>query len=169
MIWSVNQRARDYIRALSGRPDATAVLRGDPKHPRLRAVVRFYQTREGVLVLAEAAGLPDQGGPCGGGVFAFHIHEGGACSGTLADPFADTLGHYNPNGCPHPYHAGDMPPLFSSGGRAFLVFLTDRFKVADVVGKTVVIHAGRDNFTSQPSGDSGAKIACGVIKAERAS
>jgi Cu-Zn family superoxide dismutase len=58
-----------------------------------------------------------------------------------------------------------MPPLFSSGGRAFLVFLTNRFKVRDVVGRTVVIHAGRDDFTTQPSGDSGKKIACGVITA----
>ncbi|HHT16172.1 MAG TPA: superoxide dismutase family protein [Papillibacter sp.] len=165
MLWSVAQRAKKYIRVLTGKPDAKAILRGGPSHPNLYATVKLYQTGDGVLVCAEAGGLPDKDGACSGGVFGFHIHEGTSCTGTAADPFADTKGHFNPDGCRHPYHAGDMPPLFSSGGRAFLVFLTNRFKVRDVVGRTVVIHAGRDDFTTQPSGDSGKKIACGVITA----
>lgn len=44
-----------------------------------------------------------------------------------------------------------------------MVFLTDNFRVRDIIGKTVVIHSKADDFTSQPSGDSGSKIACGEI------
>ena len=45
------------------------------------------------------------------------------------------------------------------------MFVTNRFKVEDVLGKTVIVHDKRDDFTSQPSGDAGAKIACGIIEA----
>ena len=64
----------------------------------------------------------------------------------------------------HPYHAGDLPPLFGSGGVAVSVFLTDRFHLEDIIGKTVIIHSSPDDFTTQPSGNAGAKIACGEIK-----
>jgi Cu-Zn family superoxide dismutase len=165
MFFSAAQRAKSYIRVLAGRPDAKAVLRGGPSHPNLRAEVKFFQTSDGVLVSTVASGLPEKDGPCAGGVFGFHIHEGTSCTGTEADPFADTKGHFNPGGCRHPYHAGDMPPLFSNNGRAFSVFLTNRFRLHEIVGRTVVIHAGRDDFTPQPGGGSGAKIACGVITA----
>ena len=51
-----------------------------------------------------------------------------------------------------------------SGGHAFSVFLTDRFCVKDVIGRTVIIHGGSDDFTSQPAGNAGPKIACGEIR-----
>ena len=57
-----------------------------------------------------------------------------------------------------------MPPLFSNKGYAFMIFLTDRFKVDEIIGKTVIIHSMPDDFKTQPSGDSGMKIACGVIE-----
>ncbi|MBP3600475.1 MAG: superoxide dismutase family protein [Clostridia bacterium] len=56
-----------------------------------------------------------------------------------------------------------MPPLFEVNGRAFSVFLTDRFSVPQILGKTVIIHALPDDFTTQPSGNAGEKIACGII------
>ena len=58
--------------------------------------------------------------------------------GTPEDPFALAEGHYNPDNCPHPYHAGDLPPLFGNKGIAWSAFLTDRFRVGDVIGKTVL-------------------------------
>lgn len=100
---------------------------------------------------------------CESRIFGFHIHEGGCCRGNESDPFADTLSHYNPQGCEHPAHAGDLPPLFGNRGCAFSAFLTDRFTVEEIIGRTVVIHDMPDDFTTQPSGDSGSKIGCGVI------
>lgn len=81
------------------------------------------------------------------------------------DPFANAMAHYDPEGCPHPYHAGDMPPLFGNNGFAFSAFITDRFSIREIIDKTVIIHSAPDDFMTQPSGNSGAKIACGVIKA----
>lgn len=144
-------------------PDAVADVRGGGVYPRLGGTVRFYQTRYGVLVSAEVVGLPTQNGPCTGRVFGFHIHEGDACRGTQQDPFASVGGHYNPAGCEHPHHAGDLPPLFGNHGYALSVFLTDRFTVDEVVGRTLIIHGGVDDFTSQPAGNAGQKIACGRI------
>lgn len=113
---------------------------------------------------AEACGLPETAERCGNAVFGFHIHSGGRCSGDHTDPFADALAHYNPEDCPHPAHAGDLPPLFSNHGNAFQLFLTDRFTVREIIGKTIIIHARPDDFTSQPGGNSGERIACGEIK-----
>ena len=59
-----------------------------------------------------------------------------------------------------------MPPLFWNNGYAFQMFLTDRFTVKEIIGKTVIIHDNADDFTTQPSGNSGEKIACGVIEKE---
>ena len=61
-------------------------------------------------------------------------------------------------------HAGDLPPLFGNHGFAFAVFLTDRFSVREVLGKTVIVHLKPDDFTTQPSGSAGEKIACGEIR-----
>lgn len=139
-------------------PSAMAEVHGSAAYPALQGEVRFFQTEAGVLVLANVMGLPEQ--TACGGVFGFHIHEGSDCGG---DAFADTKGHYNPKDCPHPYHAGDLPPLFSNNGSAWMAVLTDRFQLEEIIGRTVVIHLGVDDFTSQPAGNSGRKIACGVI------
>lgn len=150
-------------------PDATALMHGDSTHPELSGTVRFYQTRAGVLVAAELFGLPFSDGVCMSPVFGFHIHSGAACSGIESDPFADTGTHYNPNDCPHPYHAGDLPPLFGNHGYAFSMFLIDRFSVKEIIGKTIIVHSSPDDFSTQPSGNSGSKIACGEITARYSS
>ncbi len=139
---------------------AIALLRGGETAPGLTGTVRFYQRRDGVLVEAEISGLP----PSRTGFYGFHIHEGTDCGGA---GFSDTGGHFNPGNTQHPNHAGDLPPLLAHDGRAWLRFLTNRFRVADVLGKTVVIHGDPDDFHTQPAGDSGMKIACGVIRPAR--
>ena len=144
-------------------PQGWAVVKGSAKYPDVSGLVRFYETAFGVLVAAEFTGLPVAGGPCQNSIFAFHIHEGGSCTGNESDPFADVGGHYNPQSCLHPYHAGDLVPLFGASGVAFLVFLTDRFRVREVIGRTVIVHHSFDDFTSQPAGNAGEKIACGEI------
>ncbi len=138
---------------------AEALISGNENYGDIYGKVYLIQRKDGVLVTADITGLPTDG------VFGFHIHEGETCTGNMTDPFADTKGHYNPTGQLHPFHTGDMPPLFEAGdGRAYLSFITDRFNLADVVEKTVIIHSKPDDFTTQPSGNSGEKIACGVIK-----
>jgi len=62
---------------------------------------------------AEIGGLPYSDDRCHHPVFAFHIHEGTICDGDMHDPFSGTMSHYNPADCEHPFHAGDLPPLFS--------------------------------------------------------
>jgi len=61
-------------------------------------------------------------------------------------------------------HEGDLPPLMSYSGKAYMAVITDRFMINDIVGKTLVIHSDRDDFTTQPSGNAGTKIACGEIR-----
>jgi len=148
-------------------PDAVAVMNGAPSNRQIYGTVNFYQARQGVLVVADLHGLPVSVMPCQDGIFAFHIHSGAECSGSGADPFSNAGMHYNPNSCPHPYHAGDMPPLFCVGGQAFLSFLTDRFSVREIIGKAVILHDRPDDFTTQPSGNAGSKIACGIISRVR--
>ena len=137
-----------------GRPEAMAMLSGE----NIYGSVKFYQTGQGTIVAVDVAGLPQT--PTN--IFGFHIHQGEHCTGP---DFADTLGHYDPANTEHPKHAGDLPPLFSNNGRAFMIVRTDRFQVAQIIGKTVVIHHDPDDFTTQPAGNSGMKIACGVITA----
>ena len=148
-------------------PDAVAVIHGNSKYGGINGSVKFYQTARGVLTVAEIFGLPDPTEKCGNDIFAFHIHSGASCTGNSEDEFADAGTHYNPTECPHPYHAGDMPPLFSAGGTTFLAFLSDRFTSDEIIGKTVIIHDKPDDFTTQPSGNAGNKIACGEIVAVR--
>ncbi len=144
-------------------PQAYADISGSQEYPDIIGRVRLYQIPYGVIVVADIGGLPTNNEVCGSPIFGFHLHEGTACTGNNEDNFADTKGHFNPEGCPHPYHAGDFPPLFSADGYAFSAFLTNRFEVKDVIGRTVIIHSAVDDFTTQPSGNAGKKIACGVV------
>lgn len=144
-------------------PHLIASVKGSPEYANVHGVVLFFQTEHGTLVLADISGLPNSPEPCRNSIFALHIHSGGSCSGNEENPFADALGHYNPANCPHPYHAGDLPPLFGCQGYAFSCFLTGRLAVKEIIGRTIIIHDQPDDFTTQPSGASGKMIACGVI------
>ncbi len=148
-------------------PSAFANIKGNATYPKIIGTVKFYQLPSGVLVIAEVDGLPTSAGYCQMPIFALHIHEGTSCTGDAIDPFRNVGTHYNPYDCPHPYHAGDMPPLFGANSKAFLAFLTTRFTVDEIIGKTVIIHDSPDDFMSQPAGNAGNKIACGSIQVSR--
>ena len=139
-------------------PDAVARIAGGVEAPQLAGCAKFYQENRSVLIVAEIVGLPTKSGT---GFFGFHIHQGRNCSG---DGFTETEGHYNSTLQTHPEHAGDLPPLLLCHGNAYLSFKTDRFSVKDIIGRTVVIHSAPDDFHSQPAGNAGKKIACGVIQ-----
>lgn len=135
-------------------PYAIACVHGENG---IHGTVQFIPHCAGVLVIADVCGLPDSET----NFFAFHIHEGGDCAGK---GFPNTGSHFNPLNVEHPKHAGDFPPLLGCNGKAHLAVVTNRFRIRDVIGRTVVIHAHPDDFKTQPAGDAGMKIACGVIK-----
>ena len=101
-----------------------------------------------------------------------HIHEGAACG---PDGMA-AAGHFNPHGKAHSRHtdasrhAGDLPSLKANkAGRARVEVDMDGITVGsgagNIIGRTVIIHADPDDFKTQPTGNSGVRIACGLIKA----
>lgn len=139
-------------------PTAYAIIRGST----VSGTFAAYPYQDGSIILVEAQGLPQTG--CDQGIHGLHIHEGSSCTGTADDPFANTGGHFQTTSCPHPYHAGDLPPLFSTDGRAWMLVYIGKFKPEQIIDRTIVIHASIDNFMSQPSGNAGTKIACGEIR-----
>lgn len=155
---------KEVVEVLEKRkPEAYAHVYGSKEFAQIYGIVTFYSIWMGTLVVAHVAGFPVEEGKCKERIWGFHIHEGSHCTGNEKDPFADTKLHYNPNDCLHPEHAGDLPPLFSNHGVAMQIFYTDRFQPEEIVNRTVVIHDMPDDFHTQPSGDSGSKIACGEI------
>ena len=154
---------KSLFHTLGTRLFCMADIKGSEKYPDIHGAVWIYPYFQGSLVIAEIAGLPTEKDSCNGRIFGFHIHEGTACTGNAKDPFANAGGHFNPDQCQHPEHAGDLPPLFESQGYAFCMFYTNRFVPEQIEGKTIIIHDMPDDFHSQPSGNSGEKIACGTI------
>ncbi len=139
------------------KPKAIAFLQGSEEVPTVFGRVEFYQKAHCVLVVADVGGLTQTKGS----FLGFHIHEGESCEGKN---FEESKSHFNPEEKPHPEHAGDLPPLLVCGKIAYLAVLTCRFRIEDIIGKTVIIHSMPDDFKTQPSGDAGVKIACGIIK-----
>lgn len=140
------------------KPVAKALLRGDSTHPQLMGEVLFSPYGKGTLVVLRAVGLPPSG------FLGFHIHDKGDCSTGGDVPFASAGGHYDPHNVSHPWHGGDLPPVLATGdGVALMAVYTDRFQPKDVIGRSVILHDAPDDFHSQPAGNSGSRIACGII------
>lgn len=146
-----------------------AKIHGGPLAPQIEGVVFFRSAKGGTNVTVELTGLPEyQPGTTTTapiGPHGFHIHNNGVCDiGDPRNPFLAAGEHWNPDNQPHGNHAGDFPVVFSNDGKARMTFFTDRFKPADVVGKSVLLHLNPDDYRTQPAGDSGRRVACGVIK-----
>lgn len=142
---------------------AEAEITGINGNP-VRGPVRFNKTAKGVLVTADIYGISP-------GLHGFHIHEHGDCGGKDA---AAAGGHFNPtneiHGAPtdQHHHVGDLGNLeANANGRAFYEW-TDPLIELDgpnsIIGRSVIIHEKPDDFKTQPTGDSGGRIGCGVIK-----
>lgn len=146
-------------------PSATAQL--EPTRGNTTAgTVTFRQHGDHVMVTAKVTGLkPNR-------EHGFHVHEKGDCS---SGDGMSTGGHFNPTGKPHgpqstDHHAGDLPALKAdASGNANASFhlsgVTIGSGAADLVGRGLIVHADPDDYKTQPTGSSGARIACGVIKA----
>ena len=143
---------------------AKAHIKGGKKYPKINGIVTFKETKNGILVTAKINNLPQSKDKCKGRFFGFHLHEGTSCSGNVNDEFADAKTHLNSTDCPHPFHVGDLPTLLENNGYAYMSVLINKFKIKDIIGKVVIIHDMPDDFTTQPSGNSGTKIACGKIE-----
>jgi Cu-Zn family superoxide dismutase len=108
------------------------------------------------------------------GEHAVHLHEKGDCS---ADDASSAGGHWNPTMKPHgkrgegtAFHKGDIANLSAGAdGKGTLRLSINDWSIGgpdstNVVGKSVIVHAAADDFTSQPAGNAGARVSCGVIK-----
>lgn len=147
---------------------AFAKIIGGNIAPNLYGNIFFDDVPGGTEVYVEVWGLPlyepaeDNKQPVG--PFGFHIHKIGICEITDPEnPFQSAGEHYNPSNQPHGNHAGDFPVIFSNNGYARMSFFTDKFKPIDIIGKSVIIHQNPDDYRSQPAGNSGKRMACGVI------
>ena len=127
-------------------------------------MVSFTQSGQKIRVYAEVRGLTP-------GAHGFHVHDKGDCS---APDASSAGGHFNPTGKAHgspdhaEHHVGDMPLLVADASgnaklTAYLEGVTIGRGETDIVGRSVVIHAAPDDFKSQPAGNSGPRVACGVI------
>ena len=126
--------------------------------------VSFTQKGNRVGVEAKVSGLTP-------GTHGFHIHEKGDCS---SGDGMSAGGHFNPTGKPHgnptapDHHTGDMPMLVAdASGNASLSTelgaMTVGSGTTDIVGKAVIVHKDPDDYTTQPTGNSGGRVACGLI------
>ncbi len=143
--------------------NAKAHITGGRKYPKIDGIVTFKETKNGILLTAKINNLPQSNDKCKGRFFGFHIHEGSSCTGNSDDEFSNAKSHLNTKNCPHPFHIGDLPPLIENNGYAYMSVLINKFKIKDILGKVIIIHDLPDDFTTQPSGNSGTKIACGKI------
>lgn len=146
---------------------AKAIIKGGLIYPDINGMVLFTQYRDAVEVNVKVHNLPEFVRTKGltVGPFGFHIHNGKNCEvGTIDDQFPLVGSHYNPADQPHGNHAGDLPVLMPlKDGTALMKFYTDKFIIADIIGLTILIHQSPDDYRTEPSGNSGIKIACGVI------
>lgn len=128
----------------------------------------FTEENGEVSMTAIISGLPE-------GKHAIHLHENGDCS---AADGKSAGGHWNPTGAPHGkwgssdgFHKGDIGNFdVDENGNGTVNLSTDEWcigcgdKNKDIVGKAVIIHDGVDDYTSQPAGNAGNRVGCGVIK-----
>ena len=148
------------------RADATLEARSGST---VNGTVGFQSVGQKVRVEARVAGLTP-------GAHGFHVHEAGDCSAADA---SSAKGHFNPASKSHGHHdgaerhAGDMPNLMAdASGKATLVVELDMLSLnegpAGILKRSVVIHADPDDYKSQPAGNSGKRVACGVIRSSTA-
>jgi superoxide dismutase, Cu-Zn family len=131
--------------------------------------VQFHETRNGLVVDVHVRGLAP--GPHG-----FHVHQNGVCDPNSTPPFASAGPHYNPTGEPHgspdapDHHLGDFGNLVADAkGRVHTRFLANPDVSLNgpsaILNRALIVHADADDLHTQPTGNSGGRVACGVIEA----
>lgn len=165
---------------LAGALSLAAVARADVNVPVNQATdkgpgeqigsIQLAESKYGLVLTPNLKSLPP-------GVHGFHVHENGSCDAKTQDgktvPAGAAGGHYDPDGTKKhgsPWsddgHRGDLPPLYvNADGMATTPVLAPRLKLADVQGRSLMVHAGGDNHSDHPKplGGGAGRIACGVI------
>lgn len=162
LAWTIVAQAQYGGRAGS-RAVATIEARGGSK---VAGEANFAAKGRNVTMTIKVTGLTP-------GTHAIHLHEVGDCS----DPEAKSAGaHWNPTKAQHgrwgegSFHHGDIGNLVANdAGEATLTFTTNLWTIggdpaSDVVGRSVIVHDKADDFQTQPTGNAGGRIGCGVIK-----
>lgn len=139
-------------------PYAVSYIKGNTENINIKGKVEFFVWSSGSIIKLEITGLPNKEK---NNFFGFHIHEYDVCD--EKEKFLTAGEHLNLEKDTHPNHMGDLPMIYSSNGYAFMLYYTDRFTPKDVVGKSVIIHKMIDDLKTNPSGNSGERIACGRI------
>ena len=145
-------------------PRATAQLQSTTANTATGSVT-FVQTGNKVVVSGLMSGLKPNA------EHGFHLHEKGDCS---SGDGMSTGGHFNPDGQPHgkhagmAHHAGDLPSLRAdASGAAKFSFESTRISVgsgaANILGRGLIVHRDPDDYTTQPTGNSGPRLACAVV------
>lgn len=146
---------------------ATAELEGK-EGSKISGKVVFKEVEGGVKITAHVDGVE------GGGARGFHLHEVGDCT---PPDFTTAGSHFNPGGAPHgaptaaQHHAGDLGNIqIGADGSAHYEITSHGLTVApgptSVVGRAVILHEKADDLTTQPTGNAGGRVACGVVKAD---
>jgi Cu-Zn family superoxide dismutase len=160
--------ARDVLTQTGAESAGAAIAHVEPTHGhQVRGTVTFTERDDGAEIEARLTGLAP-------GRHGLHVHERGDCSAPEAasegphfDPGDDS--HGAPTDPPPAHHAGDLGNIDANGdGTARKVMVDPELKLhgaTGVVGRAVIVHAARDDLESQPSGDAGPPVGCGVIVA----
>jgi superoxide dismutase, Cu-Zn family len=147
---------------------AAATLETATETPGFSGIVKFTPAAGSIHLVAEIQGAPP-------GKHGLHLHETGKCEHdhSSGKPFTSSGGHFNPTGAPHacpttePRHAGDFGNIeIGADGTGRLEMTTNLISLDgpnSVVGKAVIFHTGTDDCTTQPTGNAGDRLACGVV------
>jgi Cu-Zn family superoxide dismutase len=161
------------VAALAAPPEKPAAAAGAPNHAvavlqsaaggKVSGTVHFRRKPDGVHVQGTLSGLPE-------GAHGFHVHEFGDCS---APDFTSAGSHFNPTGMPHgartddKRHEGDLGNIEAGAGGTVMLDYTDTHLSFEgnrsILGRGVIVHEKADDFKTQPTGNAGARLACGVI------
>jgi Cu-Zn family superoxide dismutase len=154
--------AHEETRSSTAITKAVAVLRS-ASGSNVRGVVTFTKVEGGVRVVADIEGLTP-------GEHGFHVHEFGDCSAASA---ASAGGHFNPHntlhGCPETaqHHGGDLGNIAADASGIAHYDRVDKLITLNgtdsIIGRSVIVHEKADDLNSQPTGNAGARVGCGLI------
>lgn len=163
-----NEKSKELHKETPTGKKAVAML-SPTKDSEVRGRVEFIELTDGVKIVADVTGLKP-------GEHGFHIHEFGDCS---APDGSSAGGHFNPEKVAHggpidlPRHAGDLGNIVADQeGKGHYEAVDHLMRMNgpnSIIGRSVIVHESRDDYVSQPTGNAGARLACGLIVEEGAS